>query len=119
MNKHELDKHHEWLQNQCLAKMAELQKAYETDDYKLHATLFAEYKVLSDEKEKVFKLWMEARNEESVGRPKLGTKRSVSLTLPDDAWTQIDSIVQEQNSKLGTVIRDLVMPELDRRGINV
>lgn len=118
MNKHELDKHHEWLHEQCAAKLIEIEKAHETDNYKLHATLFAEYKVLSDERDKIFELWKKASTD-AIGRPKVGTKRSVSLTLPDDAWTQIDSIVQEQNSKLGTVIRDLVMPELDRRGINV
>jgi len=49
----------------------------------------------------------------NIGRPKIGIKRTVSLTLTQDDWDKIDSMVSADNSKVATVLRDLVIKTLE------
>ena len=51
---------------------------------------------------------------DGAGRPKIGTKRSISLTLPDDVWKAIDL-----EGKPSVVIRDAIMKLYGSRQIDV
>lgn len=127
VNIQELIKHKDWLNEEAQKALNfyysireqlsdELKVAsndeWETLLFKSQAA-WNEYIKLSDEHLKLMQQISDLQNE-NKGRPKVGTKRSVSLTLPDDAWLQIDALVSDQDSKLGSVIRDLVLDSLQK-----
>lgn len=83
--------------------------------------LNSEVKRLSAEFEELYKLHIHYlksnRATTGAGRPKIGVRRNVSVTLSADDWAVIDSLASDTGGKLATVIRDLVrsgMEVMDR-----
>lgn len=117
-----MQKHEQYLENLVEEKRSLLKIMNDNnDDLEKRLALSEEIYVLKDE---IYNISMEISKEmradmnkllNNSGRPKVGTKRSVSLTLPDESWEQIDKIIADEQNKLGTVIRDLVLQSLSEK----
>lgn len=49
------------------------------------------------------------------GKKKIGVSRKITLTLPKEAWAEIDKIVEKENSKLAVFIREELLFALSQR----
>lgn len=52
-------------------------------------------------------------NSPAFGRKRIGVKKSVTVTLPEEYWKKINEICNEKKIKLGSFFRDLVIKEFD------
>lgn len=50
------------------------------------------------------------------GRPTIGERRSVAVTMENEDWFQLDGLLETNQVKLGEYIRNLILSDLNKQG---